>query len=313
MSEIEQILRAEIAQSGPIPFSRFMEAALYTPGAGYYRSPRDPFGGKGDFYTAEQLQPTFGLLIRRLIAQFASLNHTFVEVGCGRGEMEPFFNGWSYVGLDIDRGSMPERFDGFIFANEFFDALPVDVVENVDGVLIERRVDWRDGRFRWVHGPNATATQREYVSRYAPELAPGCWIEVNLSAEAHLRGWSRRIAAGHALIIDYGYSARELIRFPEGTLMSYRGHRADEDVLIEPGSRDITAHVNFTALRDQAERAGWRAVWLEPLSTTLLRAGESDQFQEVLQAGANGRGQLKQLLYGMGERFRTLLLARFDQ
>ena len=60
---LTELLRDEIRRDGPVPFSRFMEAALYHPEHGYYRRSRDPFGKSGDFFTAEQLQPVFGILI----------------------------------------------------------------------------------------------------------------------------------------------------------------------------------------------------------------------------------------------------------
>ena len=64
---VASLLRTEIAAGGPLPFSRFMEIALYDASGGYYR--RDHFGRDGDYYTAEQLQPTFGLLLRRFCEQ----------------------------------------------------------------------------------------------------------------------------------------------------------------------------------------------------------------------------------------------------
>jgi SAM-dependent MidA family methyltransferase len=120
---------------------------------------------------------------------------------------------------------------------------------------------------------------------------------------------------GFALFIDYGYTARELPRFPRGTLMSYRRHAASEDVLADPGERDITAHVNFTALQDAAAALGLPAIRLETLTETLLAAGAADQFAAVLDAPAESdrlrrRLQLKSLLYGMGSSFRTLLLGK---
>ena len=52
MTPLGEILRDQIFHSGPMPFHRFMEAALYHPEFGYYRRKRDPFGAGGDFYTA---------------------------------------------------------------------------------------------------------------------------------------------------------------------------------------------------------------------------------------------------------------------
>ena len=54
--------------------------------------------------------------------------------------------------------------------------------------------------------------------------------------------------------IDYGYTTAEAKRFPAGTLMSYRRHAASEDVLADPGERDITAHVCFPALEGHGLR-----------------------------------------------------------
>ena len=66
------ILQEEIERDGPITFHRFMDIALYHPEHGYYRRERDPFGKAGDFYTAEQLQPVFGILIAAVMRALAS-------------------------------------------------------------------------------------------------------------------------------------------------------------------------------------------------------------------------------------------------
>jgi SAM-dependent MidA family methyltransferase len=63
VSPLTETLRDEIRRDGPISFRRFMDAALYDPEHGYYRGARDPFGKQGDFYTAEQIQPVFGILM----------------------------------------------------------------------------------------------------------------------------------------------------------------------------------------------------------------------------------------------------------
>ena len=50
MTPAGELLAAEIGSSGPIPFHRFMQTALYHPQHGYYRCPRDPFGKDGDLF-----------------------------------------------------------------------------------------------------------------------------------------------------------------------------------------------------------------------------------------------------------------------
>jgi len=310
VTPVAAILREEIGKNGPITFHRFMEAALYEPEHGYYRRPgRDPFGKEGDFFTAEQLQPVFGILIASRIWQLyremgEPSDFVVVELGAGRGELEqavPF----PYVPVDIDRGELPARFRGIVFSNEFFDALPVHRVVWESGEARESLVGWRDGRFVWVVGEPVRAEIREYIDRYFPESADRQSAEVNLDALRWIERISRSLESGYVFSVDYGYTSAEAKRFPAGTLMSYRRHAATEDVLADPGERDITAHVCFTAL----ERPDLRTVRFESLSRTLLDAGEADQFAAAL-AGSDEirrRLQLKTLLFGMGESFRTLL------
>jgi SAM-dependent MidA family methyltransferase len=94
--------------------------------------------------------------------------------------------------------------------------------------------------------------------------------------------------------------------------MGYRRHSAMEDVLREPGLRDITAHVNFTALEARGALHGLRTVSFSVLSQLLLAAGEADGFAAALgaQNDLRRRMQLKTLLFGMGETFRVLLQSR---
>jgi SAM-dependent MidA family methyltransferase len=301
-----RIIAGEIAEHGPIPFSRFMETALYHPEHGYYRRAHDPFGVGGDFYTAEQLQPVFGRLIASELESLArelgdSAPVTVVELGPGRREMAAALAGFRYIGVDID-DEVPEKFEGIVFSNEFFDALPVDLAIRRDGNWFERRVELEDSRFVW-NDVTPVRVETESEARV-------------IELQHHRTQWLERIASrlerGFIMTIDYGYTRRELVRFPEGTLMSYRRHLAIDDVLARPGEQDITAHVNFTALQECGRSLGLETVRFESLARTLLRAGEGDNFESALRAQSDEeslrlRMQLKTLLFGMGETFRVLL------
>jgi SAM-dependent MidA family methyltransferase len=316
VSPLTEVLRDEIRRDGPISFRRFMEAALYDPVYGYYRRARDPFGKQGDFYTAEQIQPVFGILIAARIRSLcrgmgAPPDFSVVELGAGRREMAAAFSEWRYVPVDIDEGSMPERFRGVLFANEFFDALPVEEVIFRGGIFREMHVGW-DRRFVWLPGPPAGEEAVDYLRRYFPPPAEGALYELNLDALAWLARIARALETGFVLTIDYGYTRAESVRFPRGALMSYRRHGADEDVLEDPGTKDITAHVSFTALQEHGAHLGLETVRFETLAQTLLAAGEPDRFAAALAASTRDeelrrRLQLKSLLFGMGETFRTLL------
>lgn len=316
MTPLSNLISAEIAASGPIPFSQFMKLALYHPEHGYYRRARDPFGKAGDFYTAEQLQPVFGILVGRLLAglrdELGIDDFTVVELGAGREEMRSALSEFRYVPVDAGRGEMPDAFSGAVFTNEFFDALPVEAAVKRGGTYHEMRVALRDGRFEWSEGGPVRAEVAEYLERFHGPREEGEFAEAGLASLSWMDKIARSIDRGYVVTIDYGYTRRESLRFPRGTLMSYRRHTALEDVLAEPGERDITAHVNFTALEEHGDTVGLKTVRFETLARALMRTGEADQFASALAAGSPAeeqrlRLQLKTLLFGMGETFRVLL------
>jgi SAM-dependent MidA family methyltransferase len=300
-----------------------MEVALYHPEHGYYRRGKDPFGKKGDYYTAEQIQPVFGILIgarvRKLLEEMGRPSDFVVaELGGGRGEMAAAFSEFRYVPVDVESSAWPERVTGVVFCNEFFDALPVHVAVRRGGSFREMAVDWQNNRFVWVEGDVVTGELERYLDRYAASREEGAVVEINLDSLRWIEEIAHRLERGYVLTIDYGYAVGESFRFPRGTLMSYRQHMADEDVLAEPGNRDITAHVCFTALQEHGAIHGLETVRFEPLSQALLAAGEPDTFSAALAASTHGeqlrrRLQLKTLLFGMGETFRTLLQRKADK
>jgi len=323
MQNATTLLRDEITRNGPIPFRRFMEVALYDAEFGYYRRKRDPFGREGDYYTAEQLQPVFGVLIAQRVRQFweqlgRPADFTVVELGAGRGEMAGAFADFDYHPVEAGAGDWPKRFTGVVFSNEFFDALPVHVAVRHGREFRQMLVGVREDRFVWTQGPPAEEELREYLDRYAKDLEDGSWVEVGLVGVKWLDEIAARLERGYVITIDYGYTARELATFPRGTLMSYHRHAASEEVLAEPGERDITAHVCFTALQDRGAAGGLIPERLENLSRTLADAGEADHFAQALTSSSpmeelKRRGQLKTLLFEMGERFRTLIQRRAEE
>ena len=324
MSPLEELLAAEIEREGPISFHRFMEASLYHPHFGYYRSPRDPFGKGGDFYTAAQLQPVFGILmanhIRELYRRMGKpSDFTVADLGAGRREMADAFSEWRYVPVDFGAQNLPKHFRGVVFSNEFFDALPVEVVRYQQNRFHRQCVAYTGGRFHWRDGGDPPPAVETYLRRYFPPPEEGRWYEASLDALEWLRRIATALDSGYIFSIDYGVTRRESVRFPAGTLMGYQRHTAREQILDEPGARDITAHVNFTALQEFGEEIGLRTERFETLAQTILAAGERDQFASALgdaslsaipQPENRRLSQLKTLLFGMGETFRVLLQSK---
>lgn len=310
----ERIIEEINRSGGPISFARFMEVALYDPAAGYYRKDPQPFGRSGDFYTAEQLQPVFGELMESFVAQIAQgedSDFSVCEVGAGRREMAPALSRWNYRGYDLGSGDLPSQVRGLVLANEFFDALPVHVLRRHAGTWLELGVQAVNGRFEFTTTPLLSAPLGEYAQIYGQSIPEGGLLEVNLEASAWLSRIAESLHSGYLLVIDYGYQARELPRFPHGTLMSYRKHRASEDVLENPGRQDITAHVNLTALTSETLRLGFEIVSHQSLAAWALSTWNEDELTKRWQvADSRWRLQWKQIVYGMGESFHVLLFRK---
>lgn len=320
MTKAGELLRAEINERGPLKFSRFMEIALYHPECGYYRRGEKIFGREGDFFTAAQMQPVFGRLLSRACEQLhapaqADGRVLVADWGAGQSDLREAFSGFDYRAVDIGHDEAPERFEGIVLANELFDALPVDVAVRIEGVWRERLVACADGRFVWVNGDELAPQWRDYAANVTTEArleGDPVLIELPVGLGPCIQQIDQRITRGWIVALDYGYTRRELIRFPQGSLMAYRRHCAFEDVLEAPAERDLTAHVPFDELRERARSAGWEEASFETMGQFLLRAGEGDQFASALEAAQEGvsarlRLQLAALLFDLGETFRTLV------
>lgn len=203
-----------------------------------------------------------------------------------------------------------------IFANEFFDALPVDIVDHRGSV----RVVEHDGKFSEQFDPPST-NELDFLDRYSVHPEPGDRFEVALAA----LDWTRDIAAafqgrsGFVVLIDYGYTREQQLGCRHrDTLMTYRQHTASSSPYEAPGEQDITAHVNFTALRSSGGECGLEPIALLTQSQFLIGVGEATQFADAFQEcglpqeRAKVALQLKHLISpeGMGEAFQVLVMSR---
>ena len=121
------------------------------------------------------------------------------------------------------------------------------------------------------------------------------------------------------MLIDYGYTREEqLAGRHRDTIMTYRQHTASTSPYEAPGEQDITAHVNFTALRARGVERGLDALALVTQSQFLIGIGEETQFADAFQEcnlpqeRAKVALQLKHLITpgGMGETFQVLVMSR---
>lgn len=290
MTPLGRRIAALIAAEGPISIAEYMTLALHDREAGYYAT-RDPFGAAGDFITAPEVSQMFGELIGLWLAQVwldqgKPERPQLVELGPGRGtlmadalralKLVPEFR----TELDVvlvetspalrkdqeqtlrDCGAhvrWADSFDStlaghsvFLVANEFFDALPIHQYVKTERGWCERMVTLdENGALAFALAPSTIPAALVPASRDGAPL--GGVFEVSAAADAIAETIGAAVArdGGAALLIDYGYDRPG---FGE-TLQAVASH-GFADVLGNPGSRDLSAHVDFAALRDAAVRGG---------------------------------------------------------
>ena len=204
--------------------------------------------------------------------------------------------------------------NAIVFANELFDALPVEVVADRGQVY----VDVEDGKFVETFRPASSATL-DFIDRYSVHPREGDRVEAGTLADEVLQQIAAVVERGFFVFIDYGYTREEQLQGRHlDTLMTYRRHAASADPFASPGDEDITAHVNFTALAGMAKHIGLHAFPLITQSQFLVGIGEETQFADAFagcklpQEQAKVALQLKHLATpaGMGDFFHVLVLAR---
>ncbi|MDX8401575.1 MAG: SAM-dependent methyltransferase [Mariprofundaceae bacterium] len=226
------------------------------------------------------------------------------------------------VVIDADPAMPAGREPVILFSNELPDAFPVRCFRCDEGGgrgMREMGVAWQEGRFVWQAGGAvedgpviAPEIRARWPEGYTSEWNPG------------LARWQRTladgIARGFVFTVDYGYAQPEYYREGRiaGTLMGHRGHRVIEDVLTEPpGSCDITAHVDFTALTRAAAEAGFQPLFWMTQGGWLAQSPSVQERIRDLAASPTHEGMAmmaaaKRLMMptGMGESFKILAQSR---
>ena len=153
---------------------------------------------------------------------------------------------------------------------------------------------------------------REYVDRYFPDSPDRASAEVNLDALRWMERIARSLESGYVFTIDYGYTAAEVEAVPRRNADELPAAHRERRCAGRSGRAGHHGACLLHRARRARHEAGLETVRFETLSRTLLDAGEADQFAAAL-AGPDEvrrRLQLKTLLFGMGETFRTLLQRR---
>lgn len=307
-ARLAALIREEIrAAGGWIPFSRYMELALYAPGLGYYSAGARKFGAAGDFVTAPDISPLFGRCVARQAAEaLARSGGRVLELGAGAGTLA------SQVMLEMERlGALPGRYDilevsadlrerqqsllrttaphllervhwldrfpekltGLVLGNELLDALPANLVAWRGADVLERGVSASGDEFSWEERPIPPGPLREAALRIAP--GENYESEICLASRSLVASLARILERGVLLFVDYGFGRAEYYH-PQrsaGTLMCHYRHLAHDDPFAWPGLTDITAHVDFTAVTEAALAQGARLLGFTTQAHFLVNCG----------------------------------------
>jgi NADH dehydrogenase [ubiquinone] 1 alpha subcomplex assembly factor 7 len=354
-SEIKRLIKS----SGPMPVWRYMELCLMHPQHGYYVS-RDPLGREGDFTTAPEVSQMFGELLGLWAASVWKAMGSpsllrLIELGPGRGTMmadalralrvlPPLYQALSVHLIEINpvlrekqkatlssvrnlawHQSIDEVPDGpsVIFANEYFDVLPIHQVVKRETGWHERVVELdEDGKL--VFGTAADPTPRfEVLLPPWVRAAPiGAVFEWRPDAEIMKIASRVRDQDGAALIIDYGH-----LRSDAGDTFQAIARHSFTDPLRAPGQADVTAHVDFQALARAAEDIGARVhgpvtqgefltrLGIETRAVALMAKASHEASEDIANAltrltggGRSGMGSLFKVI-GISEPNLTALTA----
>lgn len=350
-----QIVARIEAQGGWLSFADYMNACLYTPGLGYYSAGSHKLGAGGDFTTAPEISPLFGRALAVHIADVGRQlgEYEVLEFGAGSGKLavailqqlallkalpEHFLILEASADLQQRQKELiedqlpaltervvwlsepPTDFKGIMLANEVCDAMPVHLVAYSEDEVMEQGVSLSADGFAWQSKKIEDRRLLTKAVKIRQQIGEQTYqTEVNLLADDWLQSLADSLSQGAIFIIDYGYPFAEYYR-PErrqGTLRCYYRQQAHDNPLMLPGLQDITAHVNFTALAEQALTSGLDVAGFHEQSDFLL-AGDitmlAAELEQQLDAAnwLQHSSALKQLLMpgAMGHQFKVLTLSR---
>jgi SAM-dependent MidA family methyltransferase len=219
--------------------------------------------------------------------------------------------------------SWPEHIDGVVVGNEVLDAMPVLLLHHDGNAWRERGVvlvdPAHDGSgFAWADRPtDVTPPLLGDVVGENGAFAAGWLTEVGRQGCAFIGSLAQRLRRGAAFFIDYGYPEAEYYH-PQrsgGTLVCHRAHLVETDpaaLLTDLGDKDITAHVDFTAIALAGQNAGLEVLGYTSQARFLFNCGLLADMGAMQQRGdyaGLARAQKLVAEHEMGELFKVIGLA----
>ncbi len=340
---LTNIIITKINKQGPISFRDFMEMALYYPCCGYYTSEKKKIGKQGDFYTSPVLSSFYGQMIGRQLEDMWSIMEKkpfhVVEYGAGTGalcfdilhylEKNPdLYHHLKYYIIEksaslkkeeqtllhekvewIKNISEIEDIAGCILSNEVVDNFSVHAVV-MKKELMEVFVDYQN-EFVEILRP-ASEELKNYFKSQKIVLPENYRTEVNLEALKWIKEVANNLEKGYVISIDYGFPANELYseKRNRGTLACYYNHSVTDEFYSHIGFQDITAHVNFSALKLWGNKYGLEYSGFCNQNYFLRSLGLADYLRKLEMKCTFNEDEffrLNKMLMEMGSKFKVLI------
>ncbi len=219
-----------------------------------------------------------------------------------------------------DIAALPSLFHGVMIGNEFLDALSVELFKiDSEQDILKGQVCIENNKLTLRFSPTtdqafiqAVQTEINLLDMALPE---GYISEINLNTKSWLYKLSRKLTSGVMLWIDYGFTRYEyyLPERSQGTLMCHDRHKTHSDYFHNLGGQDVTAHVNFSQLNQEAINYGLDTLGFSNQAAFLLALNILGQnsHQDLTQQTLSSQ-ELQTLLqpHEMGELFKVIAFGK---
>lgn len=299
------------AQGGSIPFSQFMQLALYARQHGYYTGGAHKIGTAGDFITAPTLTPLFAetLAVQLLPLLPQTAGHVY-EFGAGTGALATnLLNHLSgslknYYIIELSRelcqrqqqyiqqhapqhahkvqwlNTLPQHFDGILIGNEVLDAMPIERIrQTANGQLQRAHVILKNQQFAIQYQALTQNHLIQAAQNYFPRQHQNDYTsELHPTQHAFIQTLAKKITRGGMIWIDYGFDCYQYYhpQRDDGTLIAHHRHHSIHDPFYRIGLSDLTAHINFSDIAQAGVDAGLELIGYTTQAHFLLNLGLLD-------------------------------------
>lgn len=346
----QKIIEQIQSQGGKIPFSQFMQQALYFPKLGYYTGGAHKIGASGDFITAPTLTPLFAetlaVQLRAILPQTAG---NVYEFGAGTGvlaagllkALSGCLKKYYIIELSAELAErqrdyiqqyapeyadfvawlpeLPDAFDGVLLGNEVLDAMPVERVRrDENGAWSRAFVSYENQEFTWQYAPLEDTDLLQAACTYFPDVA-NYVSELHPIQAAFVRTLAAKLRRGAMIWIDYGFDSKEYYheQRDDGTLIGHHRHHTIHDPFFRVGLTDLTAHVNFSDIAEAGVSADLDLIGYTTQSNFLFNLGLLDilsaRYPEYDSADYVQAAHAVQILtapHEMGELFKVMAFGK---